>query len=61
MRAAVFDEFGGPIDVRQVPDPVPPSGGVVIQVEANGVCRSDWHGWMGHDRSIPLPHIPGHE
>ncbi|MGI9642538.1 MAG: zinc-dependent alcohol dehydrogenase family protein [Acidimicrobiia bacterium] len=61
MKAAVFDEFGGPIDVLQVPDPVPPAGGVVLQVEANGVCRSDWHGWMGHDRSIPLPHVPGHE
>lgn len=61
MKAAIFDEFRGPIGIRQVEDPAPPSGGVVIQVEANGVCRSDWHGWMGHDRSIPLPHIPGHE
>jgi len=25
------------------------------------VCRSDWHGWMGHDADIELPHVPGHE
>jgi alcohol dehydrogenase len=22
---------------------------------------SDWHGWMGHDKDIVLPHVPGHE
>jgi alcohol dehydrogenase len=25
------------------------------------MCRSDWHGWVGHDDSIALPHVPGHE
>jgi alcohol dehydrogenase len=31
-------------------------------VAANGICRSDWHGWMGHDPDIQtLPHVPGHE
>jgi alcohol dehydrogenase len=34
---------------------------VVIEVAATGVCRSDWHGWMGHDPGIVLPHVPGHE
>jgi alcohol dehydrogenase len=34
---------------------------VVIKVEATGLCRSDWHGWMGHDPDIVLPHVPGHE
>jgi alcohol dehydrogenase len=33
----------------------------VIEVGATGVCRSDWHGWMGHDPDIKLPHVPGHE
>jgi alcohol dehydrogenase len=28
---------------------------------ASGVCRSDWHGWQGHDPDIELPHVPGHE
>ena len=33
----------------------------MIKVEATGLCRSDWHGWMGHDPDIRLPHVPGHE
>lgn len=61
MKAAVFEAFGGPIGVRSLPDPGPPSDGVVLEVRANGVCRSDWHGWIGHDPSISLPHVPGHE
>ncbi len=61
MRAAVYHAFGGPLAVETVPDPVPPPDGVVLRVLANGVCRSDWHGWMGHDADIVLPHVPGHE
>jgi alcohol dehydrogenase len=37
-------------------------GGAVIRVAATGLCRSDWHGWQGHDPDIAtLPHVPGHE
>jgi alcohol dehydrogenase len=61
MKAAVYSEFGGPIEVAAVDDPTPPKGGVVLEVQATGVCRSDWHGWMGHDHEIGLPHVPGHE
>lgn len=62
MRAAVYDEFRGPIEVREVPEPSPVGDEVVIRVEATGVCRSDWHGWQGHDPDIrTLPHVPGHE
>ena len=61
MRAAVFEEFGGSVDVRTVADPVPSSGGVVVEVHATGLCRSDWHAWVGHDDGVALPHVPGHE
>ncbi|MFG5722377.1 zinc-dependent alcohol dehydrogenase family protein [Streptomyces murinus] len=61
MRAVVFEEFGKPAEVREVPDPAPAVHGVVVRVEATGLCRSDWHGWMGHDMDIVLPHVPGHE
>ena len=61
MRAAVFEEFGGPVDVRSVPDPAPSPGGVVVEVHATGLCRSDWHAWAGHDDGVALPHVPGHE
>ena len=35
--------------------------GVIVRVEATGMCRSDWHAWAGHDSDIQLPHVPGHE
>ena len=61
MRAAIMRAFGEPLRVEAVPDPEPASDGVVVAVRASGVCRSDWHGWMGHDPAITLPHVPGHE
>ena len=64
MKAAVYESFGGPITVRNVPVPNVPDDGVVLQVKATGVCRSDWHGWKGHDgdiRAFGLPFCPGHE
>ncbi|MFF9812051.1 zinc-dependent alcohol dehydrogenase family protein [Streptomyces sp. NPDC014006] len=61
MRAVVFERFGERAEVRQVPDPAPAEHGVVVRVAATGLCRSDWHGWQGHDPDISLPHVPGHE
>ena len=61
MRAAIYRSFQGPIQIENVSDPTPTNNGVVIKVEANGLCRSDWHGWMGHDGDVKLPHVPGHE
>ncbi len=61
MRAVVFEKFGEAPTIQTVPDPAPAGDGVVIKVEATGLCRSDWHGWMGHDPDITLPHVPGHE
>mgnify|MGYP003381211046 CR=1 FL=1 len=61
MKAAVYHEFKGPITIEQVPDPEPSPTGVVLAVKACGICRSDWHGWMGNDPDIKLPHVPGHE
>jgi alcohol dehydrogenase len=62
MKAVVYHKFGGPIGIETVADPVPEADGAVIQVEATGLCRSDWHGWRGHDPDINrFPHVPGHE
>ena len=61
MKAAVFREFEKPLSIEEVPDPEPSENGVVLRVGATGLCRSDWHGWMGHDPDIHLPHVPGHE
>jgi alcohol dehydrogenase len=61
MKAVFYERFREPPSIRNVPDPGPQPHGVVIKVEATGLCRSDWHGWMGHDPDIRLPHVPGHE
>jgi alcohol dehydrogenase len=61
MRAAVFEAFQQPLSIQNVADPEPARDGVVVRVAATGICRSDWHGWMGHDSDVHLPHVPGHE
>lgn len=62
MRAVVYEAFGQVPTIATVADPVPAAHGAVVRVEATGLCRSDWHGWMGHDPDIRrFPHVPGHE
>lgn len=61
MKALIYEKFQGPLTIQRVLDPSPTNHGVVVRVTATGLCRSDWHGWMGHDSDIDLPHIPGHE
>ncbi|MCO8124125.1 zinc-dependent alcohol dehydrogenase family protein [Stieleria sp. TO1_6] len=61
MRAVLYRGFKETPRIESLADPTPELDGVVIQVEATGICRSDWHGWMGHDPDIRLPHVPGHE
>ena len=61
MKAAIYETYQGPITIKNVKDPTPKDHGVIISVKATGMCRSDWHGWMGHDLDIKLPNVPGHE
>ena len=61
MKAVLYEAFGGPLRVAAVADPVLEPHGVIVQVKASGICRSDWHGWVGHDPGIRLPHVGGHE
>jgi alcohol dehydrogenase len=61
MKAVYFEEFGVLPVLREVPEPQLSAAGVIVRVEATGLCRSDWHGWQGHDTDIALPHVPGHE
>lgn len=60
MKALQFAEYGVVPELVEVPEPECPADGVVVSVAATGVCRSDWHAWMGHD-PVTLPHVPGHE
>lgn len=61
MQAVVYAAFQALPEVADVPEPTCPDDGVIVAVEASGLCRSDWHGWMGHDPDIVVPHVPGHE
>ena len=61
MKAVIYEAFGATPQLKNVPDPTPETHGVVVKVTATGVCRSDWHGWVGHDADIHPPHVPGHE
>jgi alcohol dehydrogenase len=60
VRALRYDAYGQLPRVVDLPDPAAPPGGVVVRVEASGICRSDWHAWRGHD-PVELPHVPGLE
>ncbi|MFB6296750.1 MAG: zinc-dependent alcohol dehydrogenase family protein [Halobacteriales archaeon] len=65
MRAAVLEEYGDPLAIAEVESPTPDPDGVVIEVEACGICRSDWHAWQGHgewvDDQVPRGQVLGHE
>jgi len=65
MKAAVMEGFKQPLVVKNVPDPTVGPGDAVIRVEGEGICRSDWHAWMGDWEWIGLkpqpPIILGHE
>lgn len=61
MRAAVIRAFRGELSLETVPDPVCEPNGVVVRVLACGICRSDWHGWVGEHAKVKPGDIPGHE
>ncbi|XVH33438.1 zinc-dependent alcohol dehydrogenase family protein (plasmid) [Haloferacaceae archaeon DSL9] len=66
MRGAVLKEYGEPLEIeeRETPDPGPDE--VLVETEACGICRSDWHAWQGdygwlEGGKVPCGHILGHE
>ena len=61
MKAVYFEAYQQMPVIATLPDPMPSNSGIVLKVEATGLCRSDWHAWMGHDPDTKLPHVPGHE
>ncbi len=61
MRAAVVRNFNQDLSIEDVADPVCPENGVVLEVAACGVCRSDYHGWTGEHPRVKSGSILGHE
>jgi D-arabinose 1-dehydrogenase-like Zn-dependent alcohol dehydrogenase len=65
VKAARLVEIGAPLAIEDVAEPDPGPGDVVVQVEFEGICRTDWHTWVGDWSWIGLaPALPitmGHE
>jgi len=61
MKAMVLEKQGLPLELRDVPEPVPASGELLIRVAACGVCRTDLHVTDGDLAKPKLPLIPGHQ
>lgn len=61
MRAAVLRTYNEDLSIEDVAMPECPSDGVVLKVLACGICRSDWHGWVGEHPRVKPGQIGGHE
>ncbi len=65
MKAMVMEAVGKPMEVKEMPQPTCKPNGAIVRVEGSGICRSDWHVWMGDWSWLGfgqrLPTILGHE
>lgn len=62
MRAAVAENFGQPLELREIAVPEPEAGQILVRIAASGVCHTDIHTINGDWPVKPrLPIIPGHE
>lgn len=65
MRAARLDRPGAlpaaPLELVEVPAPVPGPGEVLVEVAACGVCRTDLQLCTGDLPAHQLPVVPGHQ
>jgi len=62
MKAAVVEQFGEPLVVREVAIPSPGPGQALVEIVATGVCHTDLHAAEGDWPIKPtLPFTPGHE
>src|SRR6266496_3563022 len=61
IRAAVLEEFGAPLIVRDVDLAEPRAGEVLVRLVACGVCHTDLYTASGADPSGYAPTVLGHE
>src|SRR5664279_906907 len=61
IRAAVLEEFGAPLVVRELDLAEPRAGEVLVRLVACGVCHTDLYTASGADPSGYSPTVLGHE
>jgi propanol-preferring alcohol dehydrogenase len=61
MRALVLGTPGTPLEERELPEPEPAPGQVLVRVAACAVCRTDLHIVDGELPDPKLPLVPGHQ
>jgi S-(hydroxymethyl)glutathione dehydrogenase/alcohol dehydrogenase len=61
IKAAVLEEFGAPLAVRDVELSEPKPGEVLVRLVACGVCHTDLYTASGADPSGYAPTVLGHE
>jgi NADPH:quinone reductase-like Zn-dependent oxidoreductase len=66
MKAAYFDQFGGPdvLKYGDLPDPVPATGEIVVDVAAASVNAADWKfrsGQYARHSDAKFPLVPGRD
>jgi len=62
MKAAVVRSFDRPLEIEELPIPVPGPEQVLVRIEASGLCHTDIHAARGEWPIKPSPpFIPGHE
>ena len=49
------------MELREDPKPIPKPGQYLIKVRGNGICGSDFEGYMGKTGRRSAPMIMGHE
>jgi alcohol dehydrogenase len=66
MHGAVLKEYGEPLAIEERETPSVADDEVLIETEACGICRSDWHAWQGdyswlEGGAVTRGNILGHE
>ena len=57
----VLEQLGKPLQLRDLPTPVPGPGQLLVRVATCAICRTDLHIVDGELPNPKLPLIPGHE
>jgi len=61
VKAVRLVQPGRPLELHEVPIPIPGPSDVLVRVKAAGICHSDTHYRAGKSRVHPLPMTLGHE